>query len=223
MITDKMLSQAASELASAISDSLPSSDLCTHQFSSEFDKKMKHLITRANHPMRIRAINIAACFLLFILLGFSSILALNVEARENFVGWIKQQYESFYQYFYIGSHDLAEYKDYYPSWLPNGYSFKTSIEKDGGKVLIFADSYGNIAHFSYSTVASNTAVYIENVDAEHIDVQINDLDADLYISTSSEQANGIIWTNSSGDTLFAISAPIEPDGLIKMAEKIVKK
>ena len=46
MITDKMLAQAAAELATAINESLPDPKDCTHEFSAEFERKMKRITRR---------------------------------------------------------------------------------------------------------------------------------------------------------------------------------
>lgn len=96
MITDEMMAQAASELADAINESLPAPSECTHQFSPRFEKKMKRLIRRANHPTIYRALRSVASILLVIMIGFGSTLAVSAEAREIVFGWVKQQYENFY-------------------------------------------------------------------------------------------------------------------------------
>ena len=51
MITDEMLRIAAAEADQAIRESLPSPADCDHQFSSEFERKMRHVIRRGRHPV----------------------------------------------------------------------------------------------------------------------------------------------------------------------------
>ena len=43
-----------------------------------------------------------ACFFLAVLLTGSAVLTFSVEARAAFFGWVRQQYESFYEYFFEG-------------------------------------------------------------------------------------------------------------------------
>ena len=97
MITDEMLSEAARKAAIRINDSLPVPAECDHQFSAKFDRRMKKLIHLSNHPIRYRLLRSAAMIALVLFLGFGSVLSVSVEAREVVLGWIKQQYETFYQ------------------------------------------------------------------------------------------------------------------------------
>lgn len=81
MITDKMLAQAAAELATAINESLPDPKDCTHEFSAEFERKMKRITRRANHPILYRTLRSVASIILVITIGFGSVLAVSAEAR----------------------------------------------------------------------------------------------------------------------------------------------
>lgn len=44
ILIDKILQQAAAELATAINDSLPPPDECQHKFSDKFEEEMQSLI-----------------------------------------------------------------------------------------------------------------------------------------------------------------------------------
>ena len=56
MISDAMLQQAVEELATAINESLPDPKECVFQFSPKFERKMKRLTRRANHPILYRSL-----------------------------------------------------------------------------------------------------------------------------------------------------------------------
>lgn len=45
MLSEELLKQAAEELALALIDSLPEPEQCQHQFSEEFENKMKILLS----------------------------------------------------------------------------------------------------------------------------------------------------------------------------------
>ena len=64
MIDDEQLAQAAAELANAIYESTPTSEVPAHQFSKRFEKKMSRLIQKANHPILYKFLHAVACFLL---------------------------------------------------------------------------------------------------------------------------------------------------------------
>ena len=44
ILTDRLLQQAAAELATALNDSLPSPNECQHKFSDTFEEKIQSLI-----------------------------------------------------------------------------------------------------------------------------------------------------------------------------------
>lgn len=220
MITDEMLAQAAAELADAINASLPAPEECHHQFSTKFERKMKRLIYRTNHPIQHRFLQSAASILLVILLGFSSVLAVSVEAREAVFGWVRGQYESFYAYFFEGQSEESEPVSYYPGWMPDGYAYETTFEIAGGKSLVYIGSDGTIAEFSYSTSPENFVMFIESVECEQRSVWINGIEGTLYIPYDSSVASGIVWINKASNTIFHISASIESDVLMQIAEQI---
>ena len=55
-------------------------------FSSAFERKMKKLVRRADHPIRYRIAQAVACLLLAALLSGCTVLAVSPEARAAFVG-----------------------------------------------------------------------------------------------------------------------------------------
>lgn len=222
MITNEMLTQAAAELAEAINASLPAPEECHHQFSSKFEKRMKRLIYRTNHPVQHRILRSVACILLVMLLGFSSVMAVSVEAREAVFGWIREQYESFYAYYFDGQPRDEEPLSYSPGWMPDGFEYATTLEIAGGEVYIFTNANSAIVQFSYSTTPDNFCFYVETVDYEHRTVYVNGLVGDLYIPYDDSLSSELLWRDSTGNTIFSVSAPIEKELLIKIAEQIEK-
>lgn len=220
MITDEILAQAAAELADAINASLPAPEECHHQFSAKFERKMKRLIYRTNHPVQHRILRSVASILLVVLLGFSSVLAVSVEAREAIFGWISDQYESFYAYFFEGESEEDESVSYYPGWMPDEFKYETTFEIAGGKSFVYVSSDGTIAEFSYSASPENFVMFIESVDCEQHSVLINGIEGTLYIPSDSSMASGIVWINENSNTIFHVSATTNSDILIKIAEQI---
>lgn len=223
MISDEMLEKAAAEAASIINNSLPNPNLCSHQFSNSFERKIKRLTRKANHPVLYRTLRNIACIALMLLIGFGSILTVSAEARELVFGWVKQQYESFYEYFFEGEPSSSETAKYSPGWLPDEYDLATTYEITGGEAYIYTNEQGTIIQFSYSSSLKETALFLETVEYELHTVKVNDNLAEVYIASDDTETNAIIWIDSTQDILFYISAPLNQDELIKMAESIVIK
>lgn len=223
MITDKMLAQAAAELATAINESLPDPKDCTHEFSAEFERKMKRITRRANHPILYRTLRSVASIILVITIGFGSVLAVSAEARAAVFGWVKQQYEHFYEYFFEGEIESTESNSYQPGWLPDGCEFVTTIETDGGEIQIYTDEQDTLIRFSYTSGAAEEKVSVDGVDYIKEMVQIHGFTGEIYMSPNESETNSIFWTNESGTVLFTVSGNFDKDSLIKIAENIVKK
>lgn len=222
MITDEMLSQAAAELADAIYDSLPNPSECNHQFSPRFEKKMKRLIRRSNHPVLYRSLRTVASIVLVIVIGFGSTLAISAEAREIVFGWVKQQYENFYEYFFEGEVEPTESAKYQPGWMPEGSEFVTSYETAGGEVYIYTDAEDTLIQFSYTSEPNNETLFVDGVEYVNEDATIHNRMGEFYIAQSDDKTNGLIWTDETETVLFFVSGKYDKETLVKIAESVEK-
>ena len=66
MISDALLREAAAEAEVCLLANLP--EIQPHEFSAGFERKMKRLISRVNHPIRHQVLRYAAAVLLAVLL-----------------------------------------------------------------------------------------------------------------------------------------------------------
>ena len=222
MISDAMLQQAAEELAIAINESLPDPKECVYQFSPKFEKKLKRLTRRVNHPILYRSLRMVASVLLVFLIGFGSILTVSSEARTFVFGWMRVRYQSMYEYFFEGEIENPENVTYYPQWLPEDCKFETSYSTLGGEVYIYFTPRDSLVQFSYIS-KSNEKLYMDGVDAEQKDVMINGGSGKLYISHNEGETSNLVWMDKSRTVLFSISGDYDEEVLIKMAENIVEK
>lgn len=223
MISDEMLKQAATELAMAMNESLPDPEECTHQFSPEFEKKIKRITRRANHPILYRSLRNVASVLLVIAIGFGSVLAISPEVRAAVFGWVKEQYQSLYEYFFEGDSVPLETATYYLGWLPEGCEFVTSYETSGGEVYIYSTRQNSIVQFSYISEPDDEKMYTDGVEIDTKSVIINGCPGEIYISQDEKDTNSIIWTDTSQMILFSIYGNYDEETLVKMAENILKK
>lgn len=222
MINDEMMEQAAAELADAINNSLPKPSECNHQFSTKFEKKMKRLIHKTNHSVLYRILRNVASIVLIIMIGFGSVLTVSVEAREIVFGWVKQQYENFYEYFFEGGVEPIESAKYQPGWMPSGCEFVTSYETAGGEVYIYKNAEETLIQFSYTSKPDNEKLFMDGVDYFEEQVEINNCIGEVYISIDESKTNGLVWTDETKTILFFVSGNYEKETLIKIAESVVK-
>ena len=158
--------------------------------------------------------------ILAILLAGSAVLAFSTEARAAFLGWVRQQYENFYVYFFAGDAVNSEPSRYELGVLPDGYTFAASYEIQGGEVYIYTNSNGSIADFSYSTDPEGFYLLADTAECEHHTVMVNGMTGDLYITLDETTSNMLVWTDSTKGLFFSISAPISGADLLKLAEGV---
>ena len=223
MITTEMMAQAAAELADAIYESLPEPSEYKHQFSLRFEKKMKCLICKTNHPIFYRTLRSVASIVLVIIIGLGSTLAVSAKAREVIFGWVREQYETFYEYFYEGEIDTEQSSKYNPGWLPDGYECNSSYELPNGESYVYTDKQNTILQFTYTSSTEGTSLFLDTVEYKQLDVTVNNMIATIYIALSNDETNAIVWSDAKQGTLFYISGPLSEEALIKMAESVEKK
>lgn len=223
MITDKMLEKAAAELAEAINTSLPAPDECTHSFSVAFERKMKRLVRKTNHPIVFRTLRAVACIILALCISFCSLLALSPEARAMVYSWFRQQCESFYEYFFVGEASSSENAQYSPQWIPQDYTLLSSQDIISGERYIYSNGQGDTFIFSYMNATSSSKLYVEGVEYEQRTVSINGHPGELYISHDPEDSSVLVWTDSDTGTLLYLNALLDEDAMIFFAENVEPK
>ena len=161
-----------------------------------------------------------ACFFLVFLLTGSAILTFSVEARAAFFGWVREQYEVFYEYFFEGEAAVTDPEKYELGWVPEGCIFVTSYETAGGETYIFTDEYDTLISFSYTSKPDNETLYVDGVGYAEKQVTIDGNPGTFYISHDEAHTDGIVWTDTATNTLFSISGHFDEDTLIRIAENV---
>lgn len=195
-------------------------ELPEHEFSPGFEKKMRRLVRRADHPVGHRVARAAACLLLAALVGGGGLLVLVPEARAAFVGWMRDVYQTWFVYQYEGERKgAAEDTVFLPSWVPEGYeeivparagSFVRAQYENGQKELLTV---------SYVTGTETLSLNVEWDGAEVRGCTVGGLPADLYVNPD-DGPNILVWTDGERNAAFWITAALDEDELVRIAESI---
>lgn len=222
-MTEEMLRQAAGELACAMDRSLPEPGECSHRFSAGFERKMKRLLRRADHPGVYRGLRAAASILLVISIGVASLLALSPEARAAVLGWVRREYGSFFEYHFEGESEISGEVRYCPQWVPEGYELESAQEIVGGERYIYSNKNGQSMLFSYMSASESSKLYAEGAEYNQFDVEINGNHGEVFTSDNSEESNLIVWTDSETGSLLYLNAFLDKDSLVTFAENVIRK
>ena len=167
-----------------------------------------------------RVMRSAACFILVVILAFASLLAISPTVRAAVVGWVKEQYETFTSYFFQGDELNTCGAIYELSKVPDGYTLSNRVEIPGSTMYIYVNEANQLLQFNYISEPNTGALTVVHDNHVHSSVILGNICADLYISTDSTQANGLVWQYDNA--LFILSGFLSPDELIMLAQDIMQ-
>lgn len=224
MISDERLREAAQKVEESMLASLPDPEECKVPPPPEVERKMEKRSRRASHPIRHRVMKAVACFLLVVLVGGGSVLALSADARAAFVGWVRdvyQSYETWFVYHFTGENNtVSEDISYHPTWIPQDYAELETLDMFNQMNIIYENAVGLSMTFGYSLNPEAINVYVENTNVQTKRVLVGNTPADLYLDNSAGESNILTWVDSNTDTIFWIVAQLDEDELIKIAESV---
>ena len=202
-------------------------ELPEHEFSPEFEKKIKKLLRQGRHPVRYGIFRAAACLLLVMFLSGCAVLAISPEAREAFIGWVREIHDTYFLYKFWGDEVRESLSKadtlYYPAYVPSGYRIERRTVLTGGVVTIgyINDQTNDVAVF---TCFSDTSSAVLQVSGENEiicrQVRVNGLSADLYLDSEEGEANVIVWVDEQNGAAFRISGVLSGEELTRMAESV---
>lgn len=222
MITEEMLRTAAARSSEIYTEKLEADydPGVQHTFSPNFEKKIRKLKRKADHPRLHRTMQRVASFALVLLISGSVVIAVNAEARAAFAGWVKEIYETYFVYRFEGSSNVnEELVDYRPTLIPNGYTELYSDTTEDTIIVVYANEEGEMLKFSYSHDPDNTTWF---VGADSLTVQpitINGISGEAITSTEQDAAAAVMWITTE-NTAFSISGFLSMEDLIEMAESV---
>ncbi len=221
MISDERLREAAQQAEKAFLASLPEPKDSKAAFSPAFERKMKKLIKRIDHPIVYWIQKSVACLVLILLLGGGSVLALSTEARAAFVGWVREVYESWFVYHYTGEDAITtENTICYPGWLPDGYELIAAPAPGPHTISIYENQAKDTIIFNCFKNSESMAIQIGKENAFVEKVQIDDAFADLYVDSKSGETNHLIWEDPENKVIFWLVSTLDSDYMVKIAESI---
>lgn len=195
-----------------------------HLFSPAFERKMKKLLRRGRHPLWNKTLRAAACLLLSLLLSGCAVLAVSLETREVFSGWIWEIHETYflYRFFEDGENGTLSEEDvlYQPAYVPSGYRIEYRGVVNGMAVVFYInDESGALIDFQYFTdLGSSVVQVVQGSGISYKKVLVNGKSAVLHLEEG--ETNVLVWVNEENRLAFTFSGVSGGEELIKMAESV---
>ena len=223
MLSEQQIEEAIKAVSAAMAADFPEAyEEPVHEFSPEFEKKIEELVRELRERPRRKWLQRAASVAVTIALLGGIWYGIGSEARASIVGWVREQYETFFHYFYEGdSSGPVSEAEYELGWLPDGYEFVDKLEANEWPTLIYINDNGNILKFCYNRNPETAEAYLINEECEIEQIEIDGVLAEVHLYKDENISNDIILKNSE-NVLFVISAQESKRNLVKMVENIKK-
>lgn len=227
MITEEMLCSAAAKSCEIYADQLADGYDANlqHEFSPEFENKIRKLKRRANHPFLYRAVQQVACIILVMMIAGGTWISVSAEARAAFFGWVKGVYETYFTYHFEGESINDPKTEYRPAWVPEGYTETFCDDEENTVFVVYSNDLGQVVSFNYVSNPNDTTWFIDQNNTITEQVSINGNEGTLFLATDSDENTNVIVWSTTDNTAFLISGFLDEAELIRMAESVqpVKK
>lgn len=186
---------------------------------------MEALLRRRKRAPVYRVLKGVACFFLAFLLGGTIFLSTNAQAREAFFGWLSEQIGGTVDYRFHNDVSEATHR-YRLSEIPSGYWETDRYEAETTGDELYENEAGEYLSFSYQYVTEDTESMLSLFFVDEMEqktVSINGTPADYYFDNTGTHSNTLVWTDPETKALPTLSAYLEEDTLIYMAENVIRE
>ena len=224
MISNEFIRQATEEYLEESMPAIPTENEIDHVFSDRFEKNMKSVIRKNNHPQLKRVLRMAASFALVILISGGSVMALSPTARAAVMGWLFGQEGTVFSYTSMGTKTESEvFYKYNLAQIPEGYVLWQEIVDETQSIMLYAEEETGLLLKLTATPNDGTgAMFLITTTDQKETVQIGDITADFYPSESEDSAPGLAWVDPENDYLICLDGFFCQEELIDMAISLVK-
>ena len=224
MISNLLLRQATEEYHEESMSAIPTENEIDHVFSDRFENNMRSVIKKNNHPQLKRVLRMAASFALVILVAGGSVMALSPTARAAVMGWLFGQDGTTFSYTSLGEKSESDvYYKYELPQIPEGYYLWQEIVDESQSIMLYAEEKtGHLLKVTGSANDGTGAMFLLTTTDEKSTVQIGDITADFYQSSTADSSSGLAWIDPDTDYLICLDGFFSKEELIDMAESLVK-
>lgn len=227
LLTDDALRAAARAVDDAAQTLLPGPEECTHGFSAGFQAFAEKLLRgteRKEAARRVLSRVAAAC--LAAVLCLSVWLAVDVQAREAFFSWTKENLVDRVVYIFQGKKPSTALPEYRPTWLPEGYELVQEVGNSNTKTVIYqrGDNVKEGFLFGYDYLFEGVVVehYFNEAPHEISTLMVNGHQATLFKSLDDSVPSGLAWIDTDEQVAFLIQFYFDESIAVKIANGVIK-
>lgn len=217
---DDQIIFAAAEYETALLSTLSETELESHSFSQKFESKMEHLCKKVRHKPTFTALKRVAVIVLISALLAGSLALTNPKVRADVFDWLKAHFESVLIFVYDNPSQNVPW-EYEISWFPDDYALTRQDPAPDGHTLVYKCAGKPDIVFTYFYKSQQGSQIMFTEPALVKDVTVSELPAEIYIFADPEKPKAILWNTQWAVYQFLITADVDEETLIKLAESIV--
>lgn len=195
--------------------------------SARLDETFSAALADKHRSLTARAVHWTAAAAAAVLLVSAGLWSATPQAQAAIRGWTRKMVEIGNQRYTFGGEITGEtLSKYQITALPAGYSFHDELEGEGYYSVNYVHENEEDQIRLYCVRAQEgKAVSLEITDARLatiVPVTVGELEGEFYdySKRSPYIDNGLVWSDSSGDTIFAISGPLDQAAMTALAESV---
>lgn len=195
--------------------------------SARLDETFSAALADKHRSLTARAVHWTAAAAAAVLLVSAGLWSATPQAQAAIRGWTRKMVEIGNQRYSFGGEVTGEtLSKYQITALPAGYSFHDELEGEGYYSVNYVHENEEDQIRLYCVRAQEgKAVSLEITDARLaaiVPVTVGELEGEFYdySKRSPYIDNGLVWSDGSGDTIFAISGPLDQEAMTALAESV---
>ncbi len=220
MIQEDRIILAAAEYETALLAVLTEAEEEPHAFSQKFEEKMEKLCRKTSRKPTFAALKRVAVIVLISALLAGSLALTNPTVRAAVYGWLKTHFESAFM-FIVGEPSQNVPWEYEISWFPDDYTLASQEPAPDGHTLVYKCPGKPDIVFTYFYKSQQGSQIMFDEPALVKNVTVSELPAEIYIFAKPDHPKAILWNTRWAVYQFLITADVDEETLIKLAESIV--
>ena len=162
----------------------------------------------------------AAVILLVFSLSLGSLMAVSPTVRAAVVRWVTEWYATHIVYRYSGEDISGEMPQYEISGLPQDYTEIIRDVYEASVSVVYESPSGDMICFDYTYMQQGAANIIAPGDDEILDVIVNGIQGQFFLSHDPADAKTITWIDANSNLQFVVKAFCSETDILHMAESV---
>ncbi|BAL00337.1 hypothetical protein OBV_31380 [Oscillibacter valericigenes Sjm18-20] len=175
---------------------------------------------KKTRPIWKKAFRAVAAFLMICSVAFGTLMVASPSARAAVLQWVREWYDTHIVYRYSGEPISTEIPQYEITELPAGYTETERVQTDSTGNVVYQNKDGTEIFLDYTLMQQGSAYYFDTENVDVIDVNINGVEGQFFLSHDPENSNMLTWIDTTENVQIVIDGFYDQIGMVHMSESV---